>query len=237
MSRAHRFFEVFQNHRTVLPVIHVMDQSQAIDNAGVAFEAGADGVWLISHTQLISNADLLRIHQEILKHFPNRWVGINFLSLTPYEAMQAISLDVSGVWADNAGIMEYQEAQPYATKTLEAKHPDWDGLYFGGVAFKYQRPVNDLETAARLAAPYMDVITTSGPATGRAPNVEHLRRLRAGAWDHPIAVASGVSPQNVKEFLPYVDAVMVSTGISYSFDHLDPILTRILVEEVRSWEP
>ena len=35
-------------------------------------------------------------------------------------------------------------------------------MYFGGVAFKYQRRVNDTILATKIACQYMDVVTTSG---------------------------------------------------------------------------
>ena len=44
----------------------------------------------------------------------------------------------------------------------------WKGLYFGGVAFKAQRLVADelVGKAAAIATRYMDVVTSSGRATG-----------------------------------------------------------------------
>ena len=59
----------------------------------------------------------------------------------------------------------------------------WAGLYFGGVAFKKQREVRreDFEHAARVAAPYVDVVTTSGVATGRAADVAKVSRNPHGA--------------------------------------------------------
>ena len=41
-------------------------------------------------------------------------------------------------------------------------------LYFGGVAFKYQRPVDDLAEATTKASRFIDVVTTSGAGTGHA---------------------------------------------------------------------
>ena len=37
--------------------------------------------------------------------------------------------------------------------------------------------------------------------------------MRAGADAHPLALASGVSPENVAGFLPYVDAYLVASEI------------------------
>ena len=44
-------------------------------------------------------------------------------------------------------------------------------------------------------------------------DVEKVRTLRAGLGDHAMALASGVTPENVRIYLPYVQAFLVGTGI------------------------
>ena len=111
----------------------------------------------------------------------------------------------------------------------------WRGLYFGGVAFKYCRRVEQLEAAARIAIRYMDVVTTSGPGTGKAAEPDKLRRMRQALGSFPLALASGVTPENVTDYLPYVDCFLVATGISKSFTELDPAKLATLVERVRGY--
>lgn len=103
---------------------------------------------------------------------------------------------MSGIWRDNAYIDERTDAQLHAAyvQMTRARY-DWDGLYFGGVAFKYQRPVADadLGQAAQKSSKWMDVITTSGPETGTAADITKVQLMREGAVTHPIALTSGVS--------------------------------------------
>lgn len=113
------------------------------------------------------------------------------------------------------------------------RRSEWQGLYFGGVAFKYQRPVLELEMAAMLAASYMDVITTSGPGTGLAAEVEKIRRMRAAIEDKPLAIASGITPENVKDYLGIADCFLVATGISRDFVTLDPEKLKHLMASVK----
>lgn len=105
-------------------------------------------------------------------------------------------------------------------------------LYFGGVAFKYQRHVEDFESACRVATRYMDVVTTSGPGTGHAAEVEKIRRMKAALGVIPLAIASGVTPENVADYLPHADCFLVATGISRSFTELDPARVRSLIAAV-----
>lgn len=59
----------------------------------------------------------------------------------------------------------------------------------------------------------MDVITTSGPETGVAAPLAKIKALRSGAGDFPIALASGVNVENIRSYLPFVDAFLVASAI------------------------
>jgi predicted TIM-barrel enzyme len=111
----------------------------------------------------------------------------------------------------------------------------WQGLYFGGVAFKYQRTVKDVGRAARLAAEYMDVVTTSGPATGESADRVKIQTMKAALGDVPLAIASGTTPENVGGYLEIADCFLVATGISKSWLEFDEERVRELVRRVRTY--
>jgi len=227
------FNQVFQRQPAILPVIHVESLDQALHNAGIARQAGCDGVFLINHAG--GWADLLTIHSAIHARFPDWWIGVNCLDLTPWQVFEVIDQRVDGVWVDNAGINEAAESQYFAERVVEARvKSGWSGLYFGGVAFKYQRPVSDLARAAALATGYMDVVTTSGPGTGQSAHVDKIQTMKAAIGDFPLAIASGISPQNVGHYLDISDCFLVATGISRGWTELDPGRVADLVERVRA---
>ncbi|QEL20929.1 BtpA/SgcQ family protein [Limnoglobus roseus] len=229
-----RYRQAFSRRHTVLPVIHVDSLEQAHRNARAAREAGADGVFLINHG--MADEALLDIHGAVADANPTWWVGVNCLGLSPEQAFRAVPANVSGVWADNAGIEEGQPDQPYAERVLAAHRSHAPaGLYFGGVAFKYQRAVEDLEAACRVAARYMDVVTTSGPGTGAAAEVEKIARMKRALGGTPLAIASGITPENVGTYLPHADCFLVATGISRSFTELDPARVLGLVRRVAAF--
>ena len=231
-----RFRATFTRRHAVLPIVHVESRPQTMRNLHLAKEAGVDGVFLLSHGQ-IGDDELLAIHHELAREVPGLWLGVNCLGLGLEDVFSRAGSSVDGVWVDDALIDEFDEEQHTARRVLEAQETaGWRGLYFGGVAFKYQRPVQDVARAARLAAKYMDVVTTSGPGTGQAAAPEKVRRMKQAIGDHPLALASGVTPENVTEYLPWVDAVLVATGISYNFEDLDPARVRDLVRIVRAWQ-
>jgi hypothetical protein len=226
---------VFAHRHVVLPVVHVESEHQARSNSDLARDAGADGVFLINHSS--GYEDLLRIHQLVFEDHPDWWIGVNCLDLYPWDVFDVVSDDVAGIWVDNAGVDERRSDQPEAEKAVAARErTGWKGLYFGGVAFKYQRPVEDLTRAAQLAARFMDVVTTSGPGTGLAAASEKIAAMNEALGGQPLAIASGITPENVGDYLDLADCFLVATGISRSFTQLDPERVRLLVERVRAFD-
>jgi hypothetical protein len=227
-----RFAQVFQHSPVILPVIHVEGLDQTLRNARIAWQAGCDGLFLINHRG--DCADLLAIHGAVQAEFPEWWIGVNCLDLSPWQVFEAVDRRVAGVWVDNAGIDETAEIQDFAGRVAETRRKSgWSGLYFGGVAFKYQRPVSDLARAAALATDYMDVVTTSGPGTGQPAHLDKIRRMKEAIGHFPLAIASGISPQNVGRYLGIADCFLVATGISRSWTELDPGRVADLVQRAR----
>ncbi|MCA9682330.1 MAG: hypothetical protein KC457_09060 [Myxococcales bacterium] len=228
-----RFHSTFAHRHAILPVIHVRDRAQALANARIARECGTDGVFLINHD--VSIDELLDIHGEVAEQFRGWFVGVNCLGLPAPACFARLSPAVSGLWVDDARIDERAEAQPAAEEIAAARMASsWPGLYFGGVAFKYQRPVAEVGRAAATARAYMDVVTTSGPGTGAAASVEKIRLMHEALEGAPLAIASGITPENVGDFLPYASAFLVATGISRNFHDLDPRRVARLVGVVRA---
>jgi hypothetical protein len=205
----------------LLPVIHVTDEAQALEQAEVANNAEADGIWLINHE--IDATDLWRIFTAVRQHDPGMWIGLNFLDLSPLEAMHHVDDLVDGLWVDDGGVTDLR-VKPQAEAVWRLKESKgWEGQLFGGVAFKGQSPVKDWALAAKRAAPLMDVVTTSGPSTGVPASIDKIRWMSTEA--PRLAIASGITPQNVIEYLGWAQYFLVATGISRDFHHLDPELT------------
>jgi predicted TIM-barrel enzyme len=173
--------------------------------------------------------EVLGLVNEVRARHPGLWVGVNLLGYTPEQALRrglsACGGRLDGIWADDARIDEDADSQQEAQAFVAARRQlGWTGLYFGGVAFKYQRevPAAKLGRAAAIAADYMDVVCTSGPGTGQEAQVDKLAAMREGMGAAALALASGVTAENVGRFLPHVDAFLVGTGIERRFGVLDP---------------
>ncbi|MBM3205739.1 adenine phosphoribosyltransferase [Candidatus Shapirobacteria bacterium] len=228
------FKEVFPNKHVVLPVIHVETKKQTLHNAEIAKESNADGVFLISMKGM-NHQDLLKMHAMVKKEFATWWVGVNYLDLPTICVFENLNSKVGGIWADNARIYEFLKEQIYAEQIAHArKESGWQGLYFGGVAFKYQENVNNVKKAAGIAKHYMDVVTTSGEATGSAPDLRKIEIMKEAVGDSPLAIASGISPENVKNYLKCADCFLVATSLlKPGTEDFDPSRVKKLIEIVR----
>ena len=231
-----RIAEVFGTSPVLLPVVHPISREAALEAIGVAHTCGVKGVFLID--QGMSEREVLQLAREVREQYPTLWIGLNLLSRTATKTLTTTynrGWRVDGIWSDWAGIEENRVAgssHPVAEAFLNARrNASWEGLYFGGVAFKYQREVapSDLGVVAEMSVPYMDVLCTSGPGTGHPADIEKVRALRAGLGDHAMALASGVTPENVQSYMPYVQAFLVGTGIEQQLGIFDPMKIEALL--------
>ena len=214
----------------VLPVLHALDTGQVTENIRILVGEGAPGCFLINHDFGVDA--FLPVVRKVRSAWPSLWMGVNFLAVTGRDAfpvlgeLEKTGCPIDAYWADNARIDETGRDLSEARQIAAVRAASgWSGLYFGGTAFKKQRHVEPArwQDAAREAVPFMDVVTTSGLATGKEADLQKVRRFRAGVGNTPLALASGITPENAGRYAG-VDAFMVATGIARSGDfyNIDP---------------
>ena len=149
------FTSTFPRKHTFLAVVHVEGNQQALRNSLSAREEGADGIFLINHSIPYNN--LLECYALVREQLPNFWVGLNCLDLGR-SAVNYIPKQAAGLWVDNAGINESDNPVAEAQEFVKLrKESGWRGIYFGGVAFKYQDKVEDVARVAKLAIPFVEI--------------------------------------------------------------------------------
>ncbi|MCV9964501.1 hypothetical protein OIU34_21665 [Pararhizobium sp. BT-229] len=209
----------------LIAVIHYLDDATSIKNADVVAAAGYDGVCLIhmnGQDDLIEDAAV-----AIKQRHPGLLVITNRLSMHPADMVRRdAELGLDGSWADNPGVSSRgitplaSEIEDTVFKVRESK-PDF--LFFGSVAFKTQPHDPDPATAAVKAKNLGWIATTSGSATGVAPEEDKLERMKTAIASFDLAVASGITPENAGTLCEHADWVLVSTGISATFYDFDPL--------------
>lgn len=222
-----------QRSPRVYPVVHVPDVDRPLaadtvcEQVTKAVRIGVAGIFLIDHAA--DHRRLLHCLQTVRRRHDRLFIGVNFIhqssvdSLTLLGDALASGVTVNALWTDNAGVRLDGDSSALAHFESLRRKLGWQGLHFGGIAFKYQQPVpyDQLPLLGRRAASLVDVPTTSGPATGHAAARRKLELLREGLGDHPLALASGVTVDNIDEVRDLVDHILVSTGISDGHDGVD----------------
>lgn len=221
----------------VLPVIHYLDAETTLAQADIAFECGADGVFLISHGGM--DDDLYMPTMTIKGRYPTKMIGVNFLSKGPVAALEAaVDVFADMVWVDSpevdsAGVGPIGAAVVRTLKNCSARI-----RFFGSVAFKYQAYERDPSGAAVQVAIVGMVPTTSGLATGKAPDIEKIagmsKALLATGQPPELAVASGLTPENIFSYMPFASHFLVATGVSLDDHHFDPARLKLFVENVKT---
>ena len=197
------------NTKRFFPVIHCIDPflqggiGHALKNARIAYNNDADGIFLIGHK--LTYLDLVEIYGHVRKEFPEKWIGVNFLDIPSgklelLNSCQHLLVGLNALWFDSLPIGRIFPVE-----------------VFGGIAFKYRNANPSDEELARecnLAVTCVTTATTSGNKTGEPPSVEKLQKIKGLLQNKvPLALASGVTEENISSFLSTVDTFLVASSI------------------------
>ena len=87
---------------------------------------------------------------------------------------------------------------------------------FADVLVKHAMPLGEQDVAqvARDTAyrGLADALIVTGPATGEHPDLERVQAVREAVPDRPLYVGSGVTPDNLRTFLPLADGFIVGSA-------------------------
>lgn len=216
----------------VLPVIHHIDKDTTWEQATLAYQCGADGVFLISHFN--EDMELAPIAREILdENWLNRkkqkfTVGLNLLNTTPLDALDIVlKYKLDALWLDNAGINS-TGISVYGQKIIEQHIINSEIKIFASVAFKYQAHEPNPAKAAQVVDSLGLIATTSGSGTGSAPSLDKIASMVPDSGQ--LAVASGMTVENISNFKPYLSHILVATGVSVDDHHFDKDLLKKFIE-------
>lgn len=213
--------------RLLYVVVHPASPDSILKAVAVASEAGADGAFLINQGM---GEDELRQVRKRLQVPAGFRMGLNLLGSSLADMLLRTYLDqYDMLWSDSPRLRDliWSRTEAYA------------GELFGSVAFKGQAPVSDeeLPAVAAYAATKVQWVTTSGPCTGRPPRPEKIAALRKVLPPERLALASGVSIENIHTYLPDVGAYLVASSLESEWGVLDPAEVRELAQVIHDYEP
>lgn len=183
-----------------------------------AFNNGADAiVWETSDYKRLDEA-----LGAIKAKYPNKIFGVNLLGpdeklMTYKETFElAKKHNLQIAWTDFSAVDLIKEAPETSLHAIDALKPA-DVFYVSGIHMKYSTPIDANKTIQRSALQamgWLDGIVITGPKTGVATDPARAKNARSVIGNHPLGAASGVSAENVKSILPYIDFVLVNSSIA-----------------------
>lgn len=209
----------------VYPVVHINSPEVAVEQAELAYDLGADGVFLIDHRPEETPQKTYKVFNALNAADPARYVGVNLLGYTAQQAadelqfaLQVQELDRApdALWNDDV----LSEINPRSfLENLKQRKALSNMQYLGGIAFKYTPEYTDDPVMAAIYVKELessvDVVTTSGAGTGSAPPVAKIAAMKEAA-SKPLAVASGISLENIADYKGIVDQVLVASSVETS---------------------
>ncbi len=140
--------------------------------------------------------------------------AIAALAVAATAGARAIRVNVHmGVYATDQGMIEGRAAQ-----TLQYRQRlDADVAIWADVHVKHAQPISqpDITLAAEELVDRVraDELIVSGSTTGRSADLDDLRRVKGAVPHCPVFVGSGVTAQNVREYLELCDGVIVGSDL------------------------
>jgi predicted TIM-barrel enzyme len=218
--------------KKVLPVIHHLDEPTSLTQADLAFRENADGVFLISHDG--RNEDLFSPARKIKHKYPEKTVGINLLGYDALKALETvIDLGIDALWTDTHGVTSQNISQQALEIGQWIKNNPQGPSIYASVAFKYQAQETDPGEAAKRVLDLGMIPTTSGPGTGQAPDLDKIVTMNNALNGRELAIASGMTVENIQVFLPYITHYLVATGVSIDAHHFDKVILRNFISIVK----
>lgn len=208
----------------VYPVIHYKDDETSFRNCEIIFDGDyqADGVFLIAMNG--KDKPIVPIALKIKDKYPNKKIGINLLRYENYDACKkSIDNNLDMIWSDKP-LVNGPFLDPNSLKILELLR-NTNVTFFSSFAFKYQKIDKTPNESALTIQNFGLYPVTSGESTGTSADLQKIKdihnALKSTGKSLDLAIASGLTPENISSYKEYITCAIVATGISKNFDEFD----------------
>ena len=218
INKINRVSDVFgKNEKILLPVLSCYNEIQfkynIINLITYYNNKKINGLWLMTTNTEIEVIE--RIIKWVRETYQTLWIGVNLIGENIFKVFKFIkNNNPDGIWVDKSYIKKNCNFDIPNLILDQFDKLKWNGLYFGGVMFKYQNNDNtDIETLKEVHK-YIDVLTTSGDGTGISIEIDKLNYIYNNTKENILmAIASGVNSSNIKFISDKCNIFIVRTFI------------------------
>lgn len=226
INKIHKMVNVFNKvTKNLLPVLSCKNEEDFYCNIDLLYEyyikKQISGIFIIS-----TNVDIetiTNIYNKTKNKYNDLWIGVNLVGENIFKVFNFIKLNnPDGIWIDNSYLFHIEKLG-YAELILnQFEKYNWNGLYFGGYMFKYQRNCNTYDNQLiKLLNQYLDILTTSGDGTNIEISDEKLNYIFNESVQVPIAISSGVNSSNLEKHVEKCNVIIMRSSIVDSDDNID----------------
>ena len=130
----------------------------------------------------------------------------------------------TGVYGSDMGLWQGNAAQALRYRRQVARD---DLFLLYNVTAEFASPLDHRDVAERAKSAVFsslaDAILVSGPMTGQAAPLEHLRSAKAALGETPVLANTGVRHENVADILELADGCVVGTSLKVDGDTWNPV--------------
>ena len=223
----------------LLPVLSCYNVEQFKKNIinlyPLILDNSVSGVFLLStNTTIDVIAD---VYNWTKSTYPNIWIGINLIGENIFKVFKFIkNVNPDGIWIDNSYMNNISNMGIPELIQDQFEQLNWNGLYFGGIMFKYQSNCNNYDEQILLNThKYMDVLITSGNGTGIEIEESKLNYIYNNVKNNiTIAVASGITEKNIKKIQNKSNIYVVRSSIVNENNDIDIEKLKELINAISS---
>lgn len=228
--------------------------NKAVRDVKMLHECGVNGITLDNEGDILylkkvgpeTIAAMAVIAKAVKDSVPQMHVGLNILQsdhIADIAVAKATGAEFfrAGYYTEAAivdvGIMEGNGGETLRYR----KNLNCTAKIFADVQIKHSYPLARRPLLDSVQYAYdrglADAIIITGEKTGEAADVATVKSIREARSDIPLVIGSGTTEENIAEFAPYVDAVIIGTSLHVDgalHTDLDPKRVKAFMEKVQS---
>ncbi len=203
---------------------------KAAQDVKMLYDRGVNGVTLDNEGDILylkkvgpeTIAAMAVIGKTVKDAVPEMHVGLNILQ-SDHIADLAVAKAMGGEffragYYTEAAIVDVGIMEGNGAETLRyRKYLNCEAKIFADVQIKHSYPLARRPLLDSIEYAYdrglADAIIITGEKTGKSADVESVRTVRESRRDIPLIIGSGTTTENIGDFAPYVDAVIVGTSL------------------------
>lgn len=225
-NKLKRVEKVFgKKDKIILPVLACYSIEQFIENIKIMNDyyetEKISGIFILSTNIELSDFEI--VYKQSKQLYPKLWIGVNLIGENIFKSLEFIKkYNPDGMWTDNSYLYNEKNIGICELILNQFQKYNWKGLYFGGVMFKYSKHCNNFNPEViKLTNKYMDILTTSGDATGIEISEKKLDFINLNAENICIAIASGINENNIKKISEKANIFIVRSSIVDSNNNIE----------------